>query len=292
MIERQKIVIFGEILYDCFPDGRKIPGGAPFNVAWNLQAFEKLPFFLSAVGADDMGGSLKELAFAWGMDIHGIQNTNNHPTSTVEVIFEQGSPTYAIIDDTAMDHLRLPAILNYQPKSLLYHGSLAVRGEKSMKTLREIRERWKGKVFVDVNIRNPWFSLERFSPLLKGVDYLKLNDEEYEQITGEALELSQLEHQLRILSSKYEISDILLTCGKQGAYWLTSDGELHHVEALGGNDIVDTVGAGDAFASICLVGISSGWSPEKTLKEASLFAGKVCTLRGATTKDKGFYSLS
>ena len=40
-------VVFGEVLFDIFPDGAKHLGGAPFNVAWHLQAFGDQPLFLS-----------------------------------------------------------------------------------------------------------------------------------------------------------------------------------------------------------------------------------------------------
>ena len=38
MNQQEQIVIFGEVLFDCFDDNRHILGGAPFNVAWNLKA--------------------------------------------------------------------------------------------------------------------------------------------------------------------------------------------------------------------------------------------------------------
>ena len=49
-------VIFGEVLYDCFPEGEVVPGGAPFNVAWHLQGFGQNPLFLSRVGSDEAAG--------------------------------------------------------------------------------------------------------------------------------------------------------------------------------------------------------------------------------------------
>ena len=47
--------IFGEVLYDHFPDGQRVLGGAPFNVAWHLQAFGQAPRFVSRVGHDAEG---------------------------------------------------------------------------------------------------------------------------------------------------------------------------------------------------------------------------------------------
>ena len=36
-------VVFGEVLFDCFEDGSKVLGGAPFNVAWHLAGFGAEP---------------------------------------------------------------------------------------------------------------------------------------------------------------------------------------------------------------------------------------------------------
>lgn len=285
------IVIFGEALYDCFPDGRKVPGGAPFNVAWNLQAFGASPFFVSAVGQDAMGTELKEMALNWGLAVHGIQHTPEHATSTVQVELDEGAPSYTIVENTAMDQIKVPAILSYDSDSILYHGSLAVRSDASMESLRSIREQWKGPVFVDVNIRKPWFDAQRFAALLTGVDYLKVNDEEFEQLSGERLSKERMEAQVAAFAKRFEIRTLILTCGKEGAYWYEDRLGLIGVPAHLGEPMVDTVGAGDAFASVCLLGIQLELRPQDILKRASAFAGKVCTIRGATSSDQAFYDL-
>ena len=46
-------LVFGEVLWDCFPDGQQVLGGAPFNVAWHLHAFGISPLFVSRVGQDE-----------------------------------------------------------------------------------------------------------------------------------------------------------------------------------------------------------------------------------------------
>ena len=38
-MSRGRLCLFGEVLFDHFPDGKRVLGGAPFNVAWHLQAF-------------------------------------------------------------------------------------------------------------------------------------------------------------------------------------------------------------------------------------------------------------
>lgn len=47
--------IFGEVLFDHFPDGSRVLGGAPFNVAWHTQAFGLAPCFISRIGNDPAG---------------------------------------------------------------------------------------------------------------------------------------------------------------------------------------------------------------------------------------------
>ena len=79
----QHPVIFGEVLYDRFPDGSVVLGGAPFNVAWHLQAFGVAPLFVSRVGDDALGRSVRNTMIAWEMDTSGLQLDPVHPTGSV-----------------------------------------------------------------------------------------------------------------------------------------------------------------------------------------------------------------
>ena len=68
-----RICIFGEVLFDLFPDGRRVLGGAPFNVAWNLQAFGERPLLISRVGTDGNALSVLSAMQVWGMDASALQ---------------------------------------------------------------------------------------------------------------------------------------------------------------------------------------------------------------------------
>jgi len=52
-------LIFGEVLFDQFEDGSSVLGGAPFNVAWHLQAFGLQPLLVSRVGDDSYGRCIR-----------------------------------------------------------------------------------------------------------------------------------------------------------------------------------------------------------------------------------------
>ena len=53
--------------------------------------------------------------------------------------------------------------------------------------------------------------------------------------------------------------------------------------------LVDTVGAGDAFAAICILGLLNHWSMEEMLTRAGIFASAACTIRGAAPETSDFY---
>ncbi len=53
--------------------------------------------------------------------------------------------------------------------------------------------------------------------------------------------------------------------------------------------LVDTVGAGDAFSSVCIMGFMQGWNEETILQRATAFASRICQQQGATSEDEGLY---
>ena len=97
----RRLCIFGEVLYDHFPDGQRVLGGAPFNVAWHLQAFGEAPLLLSRVGADPEGESVRRAMRDWGMDDAGLGTDPERPTGRVSVVFEGGEPRYDIVPGCA-----------------------------------------------------------------------------------------------------------------------------------------------------------------------------------------------
>jgi len=54
-------------------------------------------------------------------------------------------------------------------------------------------------------------------------------------------------------------------------------------------EIVDTVGAGDAFSAVTILGLLQGWPLAELAKRAVDFAAEVCRMRGATANDQDLY---
>lgn len=279
------LVVFGEVLYDCFPDGSRVLGGAPFNVAWHCQAFGLQPLFISSVGNDVLGDEIRTAMTDWGMDTRGLQLDLIHPTGVVNVHIENDEPTYDIVENSAWDFINYESIPEIDNQSVLYHGSLAMRNFTVANTLETLQKKFAKNIFMDINLRSPWWSLSVLKTMMRNIRWLKLNIDELTLIVPHE---NDIESRARYLLSHYQIELVVVTCGSDGALAISTD-EILTVKPDRELNIVDTVGAGDAFSSIFLTGLHYEWSLSTILSRAQQFASAVVEQRGATTQDNTFY---
>ncbi|MBD3671027.1 MAG: bifunctional hydroxymethylpyrimidine kinase/phosphomethylpyrimidine kinase [Gammaproteobacteria bacterium] len=292
-MSKQRPLIFGEVLFDVFEDGGAVLGGAPFNVAWHLHGFGANPLFVSRVGDDDLGRQVIDAMQKWGMDCSALQTDPVHATGQVKVELEQGQPTYTIEQDVAYDHidvdLLIPQLIN-SPPSLTYHGSLITREHDSRAGLIYLRSRLDSPVFIDINLRAPWHSREQAEALVEDATWLKLNDEELEIFAGRTLNgLDEARQAAQDLMLLYGLNAIIVTLGHEGAFVL-SDAGSYLTPPAPAEDLIDTVGAGDALSSVILFGLAKDWPLQLALQRAVEFASAICEQKGATSFDKDLYN--
>lgn len=286
MSDLTKLLIFGEVLYDSFPTGERILGGAPFNVAWHLQAFGDTPKLISRVGDDALGKKILSTMETWGMSLSGIQIDPVHETGHVDVKFVHDEPHYTITPDSAYDFIDAPALDREYDNGILYHGTLGLRHEVSRNALSRLTRNSRLSIFLDVNLRAPWWKKKEVYEWIKKARWVKLNEEELRLLGFTAADISKA---MADLQMEFGIEQLILTRGKKGVTVRTTEGELFHQTAESVGHIADTVGAGDAFSAMYIHGLLSGWSIPDTLCIAQRFARKVLTLTGATTTDHAFY---
>ena len=271
--------IFGEVLFDHFPDGRRVLGGAPFNVAWHLQAFGEQPFFISRVGTDPEGTAIHTAMQGWAMDTSGLQTDGRLPTGRVQVRIANGEPAYDIVHPAAWDAVGPPATV--PDMSLLYHGTLALRDATSRLAWQRLRDSQPALLFVDVNLRSPWWRREQVLQDISGAHWVKLNRDELDLLApGEAVARKRAE----ALVEGIGLRGLLLTDV------FTSAGERWAARPAGDTVVVDTVGAGDALAAVMVLGLLRKWPLEASLERAQGFASALVGQRGATVMDPGFYA--
>jgi fructokinase len=280
-------IMFGEVLFDRFPDGNIVLGGAPFNVAWHLHAFGMSPLLVSRIGADALGRQISAAMIEWGMDRSGLQLDSRHQTGMVDISFTDGEPIFDIVPDRAFDFIDSYALPPIRTDTTLYHGSLALRNPVSKETLMELRHHNEGIFFVDVNLRAPWWSTDMLLEILEGANYIKLNQNELNQIVTQGTSVAA--KAVRLLSDM-SAELIVVTRGKEGAVVYTLDGASYEAKPEPARRVVDTVGAGDAFSAVLLLGQSKQWDIDLTLERAQSFASAIVGVRGATVRDAKFYA--
>ncbi len=284
----QRPIVFGEVLFDCFPDGSQVLGGAPFNVAWHLQGFGLSPQFVSRIGADSTGQRVRDAMSDWQMNLEQVQVDTEHPTGSVRVEFTGGEPTYEIVDAQAYDYIEFPEF-GEAPAGVLYHGTLALRHRRSRDALLKLRAAHGLPVFVDLNLRDPWWSEAVVSELLPGTCCLKLNQDELHRLL--ALRCCAGCADPQALMDRFGWQQLIVTRGAHGAIVYAAESpaplEVAPSETI---EVVDTVGAGDAFSAVMILGLVHSWPLRQTLERAQAFAGEVCKRQGATIKDPRLYT--
>ena len=279
-------LIFGEVLFDCFPDGREVLGGAPFNVAWNLQALGLAPLLVSRVGDDSHGRQIRATFRNWGLNSEGLQVDPQHPTGRVNIELADGEPKFTILPEQAYDHIAKPDFDLHEEPAFLYHGSLALRNDTSRTTVSLLKREYRCPVFIDVNLRAPWWNGEQVYAIIEDATWLKLNDIELDALFPGS---GTLEGRCRGLLERFELEAVFVTLGEEGGAVLHRNGIFSIARPQENVSIVDTVGAGDAFSSVLLLGLVRRWPLERTMQCAQDFASAVVGQRGAITHDTVFY---
>lgn len=238
------IVCFGEVLWDVYPEGKKL-GGAPFNVTAHAMKLGLQASMISKIGNDSYGEEILLAMQEHGILTHHTQLDYTFKTGVVDVLLNlDGKPTYDIKAPVAWDYIHT----NEESKSLVknseafVYGSLICRKSRSKQSLFELAELSNLNI-CDLNIRQSFFDKELISSLLEITNILKINDEEAD-LLKELFELGQTDFYKK-LSDKFSLEIIIQTLGANGAE-AYSNGQLFVAPGIK-TTVIDTVGSGDSF---------------------------------------------
>ncbi len=285
-------ILFGEILADVFPD-RTVLGGAPFNVARHLAAFGKKPLLISRLGDDDLGRQALGDMNDWGMDTAAVQIDRNRPTGRVQVHIEEAGHRFEILPRQAYDFIDsgpAMAMLEAARPELIYFGTLSQRHQTSRQALSDVLQRSIVPCFLDINLREPWYDEDTVRFSLRHASIVKLSDEELRTLAAMfAANATTEQEQAAELKRMFNIDRLIVTCGSEGAWQLDEEDSISSTISGKQPVIVDTVGAGDAFAAVCILGILLSWPMATALRRADGFAAAICEIRGAVPGNQEFY---
>lgn len=277
----KKIVCFGEVLWDVLPT-EKIAGGAPMNVSIRLQSLGIDTKMISKIGNDDLGKELLNIIKDKNVDTSLIQIDETHATGEVLVKLDtNGSATYDIVYPSAWDSILITKenIEAVREADAFVFGSLACRDTISRNTLLTLLKEAKYKIF-DVNIRPPFYSLSFIKELMELSDFVKLNNEELEEVAYALGSNSDvIEDNILFLSKETNAKIICVTKGKDGAT-LYIDNQFYNHKGFE-IKVIDTIGSGDSFLGALLSKVLYTEDYQKAIEFACAIGALVASNKGA-----------
>ena len=266
------------------PDGKKL-GGAPANFAYHCHALGAKAYPVSCVGKDALGAEIKDKISSIHLSNTYIATDSTHPTGTVDIKLDSnGKPAYLIHENVAWDYIpwseNLAALA--QKTDGICFGTLAQRSPVSKNTICKFLDLTSPKCLrlFDVNFRQSFFNPEICKALLKRSSAVKLNDEEVSVLATMLKVNGTCAQVAKALLASYNLKFVIITRGNNGSLLITRDSLFAHP----GFDaqLVDTVGAGDAFSASVMVGFLSNLDFQKINELANRLASFVCGKAGAT----------
>jgi fructokinase len=290
MYQHFQVVGIGEMLWDVFPEGKRL-GGAPTNFCCHCRQLGAEAIPVSAVGRDEFGRELLGILSTMGLPADQVAVDPIHPTGTVVVTLDKGKPTYEITSDVAWDHIPMtPALSGLARRAdAVCFGSLAQRGTVSCVTIHDVLSAMNPealKIF-DVNLRQTFYSAELLRRSLEHCNILKVSDEELPVLADLFTLKGNVVEQIRALIETFSLRLVAYTRGGQGSLLLSQNGYHEHPGFR--VDAINTVGAGDSFTAALCMGLLGQRSLEEVNEQANRIAAFVCTQFGATPGLPGSY---
>lgn len=272
-----KVLSFGEILWDVYPD-EKYLGGAPLNFAAHLAKHGENAFMLSSVGNDALGRAALEQVERWGVSTAYVAVNSEKQTGCCLVTLDERSvPSYNLLADVAYDDITAAQLPD--DFDVLYFGTLALRSPENFHTLRRVLQTHRFKeVFVDVNIRPPFYSEETVRFAAENASILKVSLEELPvlcRVFGADAGMPYGEFAKMLARTCRNLRCIIVTLGEKGAWVLDCETETACLCGGVSVDVVSTVGAGDSFSAAFLSKFMGGCSLPDCLEHGVKVAGFV-----------------
>jgi ribokinase len=281
MSKKVRIVVLGDLLYDCFIWADRLPrvgetvtgyangfyaGGKGGNQATQAARLGAQTHMIGKVGQDERGTFLLDTLRQSGIDTEYVIMDPNDQTGTDCVHIDRKGRNAIIVAPMANDHIK--------PEEIERARELIESADVFMSQLQINSEAIEAAMGISsragvCTILNPAPAKEIPNELLKLADYCTPNETEAEFFSGYRQgEMNQTEW----LSSVTEAFDqkgvrnLIVTLGAEGAWYAGTDGQYlvppYPVEA------VDTTAAGDSFNAALALRIGQG----ESVRDAIVFA--------------------
>lgn len=259
-------------------------GGDALNEATIISRLGKKTGLVTMVGSDLVGDFILRHCRENGIDTTGVHQKEGVDTSiNVGMVTADGERTFITnrngslwkmtIDDVDLSVIKGAKILSF--------GSIFNNAKLDSAALKLIFQKAKEEgMIICADMIKPRFNekLADIADALSYVDYFFPNFDEACLITDET-ELEKVADRLMETGVRH----VIIKIGTRGCYIRCQDGSSQIVPAMKGITAIDTIGAGDNFASGFITGLAEG----RSLKECGEYANVTASISiqsiGATT---------
>jgi fructokinase len=253
------ILVGGEALYDLVIDDAGSvtghAGGGPFNAARTIGRLRQPVAFLGRLSTDRLGATHERMLTDDGVGTAAVVRTSDPTTLALASLDAIGSASWSFyVDGTAAVGLTPEDALAALPDRVaaLHAGSLGFVLEPLAAALEAVVEHLAGDTMIvlDPNVRPQVVDDEqafraRLERVIARSDLLKVSEEDLEWLDRDRSPAQAA----RALLERGPAA-VLLTRGADGATVITAGGETP-IEPVA-TEVVDTIGAGDAFGGAFL----------------------------------------
>lgn len=262
--------------------------GAESNVAIALTRLGHSVSWVSQVGDDELGTALHSFIRGEGVDTSLVRISDVGPTGLLfkEIRHSDDIRIHYYRDGSAASHIG-PGILEEEQfcRLKVFHvtGITPALSESAYELIIQALgwcKKYGVTVTFDPNIRAKFLKqpnyMDKLKAILANTDIFLPNMQEAVQLLGKETIREQADAALSLGVKKVIIKD-----GTTGAHYFTSseEGFVPHFNVK----VIDSVGAGDAFAAGIISGMLNGFSLEETVKIANAMGALAITAVGDIT---------
>ena len=290
------VVVWGEVLWDRFPDGDQL-GGAPANLAWHVGQAGTWVRLVSRVGGDGDGRrAIEQLADF--VDPALIQIDPERATGEVTVRLDGAEPRYTLAPGRAWERIEYTdAVASALEEGIdvFVYGTLAQRKPEGLMGWRAAVAAARCLRVCDLNLRKTDQNGPAIAEAIAAADVLKVNDRELDALRGWfgwADPVAALRDPTRIpradgapmpLTVAQGARLVVVTHGADGST-LYGDGAPIRIAPTPAAPGGDHVGCGDAYLAILVHGLALGADLATSGRLAGRWAAAVAASRGATPR--------
>ena len=268
--------------------------GAESNVAIGMAQLGCRTRWVSRLGRDELGSFVHDYVAGHGVDVR-VEWDDERPTGLlVKEIGSERTRVRYYRSESAARELRDPADLDLGGARWVHvtgiTPALSPSAAELVTAMLESRAGHAGRVSFDVNYRpvlwsGPDAAAEALVPLARQADVVFIGDDEAEALLGS----SDQDEIARALLSR-DGQELVIKRGAGPASVVTT--AAHVTEPARRAEVVDLVGAGDAFAAGYLAASCRGCAPRDRLQLGHYLAARVVAVRGDIAVDLNSEDLS